>query len=153
MSLNFPNPSRSFDPDWRRIRFWGHDSAMEVRFFLEADAIFVLYPETKDTETGILAAVRRGTRAHLRRCRQGLRVGPPSKLLHADRRPLLTRRRRMTARVTVKSVCFTQPFRLGGITDVQAPGTYPVTTKEEQTASDRTARRLAMHFDDHLDCP
>ena len=56
MSLNFPNPSRSFDPDWRRIRFWGHDSAMEVRFFLEADAIFVLYPQTKDTETGILAA-------------------------------------------------------------------------------------------------
>jgi hypothetical protein len=44
----------------------------------------------------------------------------------------------MTGRVTVKSVCFTQPFRLGGITDVQAPGTYPVTTREEQTASDRT---------------
>ncbi len=56
MSLNFPNPSRSYDPDWRRIRFWGHDSAMEVRFFLEVDAIFILYPKTKDTEAGILAA-------------------------------------------------------------------------------------------------
>ena len=46
----------------------------------------------------------------------------------------------MTARVTVKSVSFTQPFRLSGISDVQAPGTYPVTTKEEQTVSDLTER-------------
>ena len=44
----------------------------------------------------------------------------------------------MRARVTVKSVRLTQPFRLSGVTDVQAPGTYPVTTKEEQTASDLT---------------
>jgi hypothetical protein len=56
MSLSFPNPSRSYDPDWRRIRFWGHDSAMEVRFFLEVDAIFVLYPKTTNTEAGILTA-------------------------------------------------------------------------------------------------
>ncbi len=56
MSLSFPNASRSYDPDWRRIRFWGHDSAMGVRFFLEVEAIFILYPKTKDTEAGILAA-------------------------------------------------------------------------------------------------
>ena len=56
MSLNFPNPSRSYDPDRGRIRFWGHDSAMEVPFFLEENAIFVLYPKTKNTEAGILAA-------------------------------------------------------------------------------------------------
>jgi Protein of unknown function (DUF1488) len=56
MSLNFPNPSRSYDPDRRRIRFWGHDSAIEVPFFLEENAIFVLYPKTRNTEAGILAA-------------------------------------------------------------------------------------------------
>jgi hypothetical protein len=56
MSLHFPNPSRSYDPDRRRIRFWGHDSAIEVPFFLEENAIFVLYPKTKNTEAGILAA-------------------------------------------------------------------------------------------------
>lgn len=56
MSLNFPNLSRSYDPDRRRIRFWGHDSAMEVPFFLEESAIFVLYPKTLKTEAGILAA-------------------------------------------------------------------------------------------------
>jgi hypothetical protein len=56
MSLNFPNPSRSYDPERHRIRFWGHDSAMEVPFFLEEKAIFVLYPRTTNTEAGILAA-------------------------------------------------------------------------------------------------
>ena len=56
MSLSFPNPSRSYDPNRRRIRFWGHDSAMEVPFFLEENAIFRLYPKTKNTEDSILAA-------------------------------------------------------------------------------------------------
>ena len=56
MSLRFPNPSRSYDPDRRRIRFWGHDSAMEVAFFLEENAIFVLNPKTRNTEAAILEA-------------------------------------------------------------------------------------------------
>lgn len=56
MSLGFPNPSRSYDPDHHRIRFWGHDSAMEVPFFLDENAIFVLYPKTGKTEAAILEA-------------------------------------------------------------------------------------------------
>ncbi len=56
MDLVFPNPSRSYDPVSRRIRFWGHDGALEVRFFLEENAIFILHPRTKNTEAGILAA-------------------------------------------------------------------------------------------------
>jgi hypothetical protein len=56
MSLTFPNPKRSYDPNNRRIRFWGHDGALEVQFFLEENAIFVLFPETENTEAGILAA-------------------------------------------------------------------------------------------------
>jgi hypothetical protein len=56
MSLNFPNASRSYDPDRGRIRFWGHDNATEVPFFLEENALFVLYPQTVKTEAGILAA-------------------------------------------------------------------------------------------------
>ena len=56
MSLAFPNASRSYDPVSRRIRFWGHDSAMEVCFFLEENAIFILYPKTRNTEEAILAA-------------------------------------------------------------------------------------------------
>ena len=59
MSLNFPNPSRSYDADRSRIRFWGHDSAKEVPFFIEENAIFVIFPQTEKTEAGILAAFDR----------------------------------------------------------------------------------------------
>ena len=38
----------------------------------------------------------------------------------------------MTIRTTVKTVRFTQSFRLGGIDDAQPPGDYDVTTDEEQ---------------------
>ena len=54
MALNFPNPSRSYDPDRRRIRFWGHDDAMEVPFFLEEEVLFKLYPRTRNAEAAML---------------------------------------------------------------------------------------------------
>ena len=56
MSLNFPNPSRSYEPDHARVRFWGHDSAMEVAFFLEEDVLFRLSPGTDSDEKAILKA-------------------------------------------------------------------------------------------------
>jgi len=54
MSLNFPNVSRNYDADHRRIRFWGHDDALEVPFFLEEGALFRLDPKTKNMETAML---------------------------------------------------------------------------------------------------
>ncbi len=60
MTLSFPNESRSYDPGLRRIRFWGHDGAIEVPFFLEENAIFRLFPRTKNVESGILAAFDEG---------------------------------------------------------------------------------------------
>ncbi|HZP20141.1 MAG TPA: DUF1488 domain-containing protein [Bauldia sp.] len=56
MSLGFPNASRSYDPDRHRIRFWGHDQAMEVPFLLDENVIFKLAPRTAHGEAGILAA-------------------------------------------------------------------------------------------------
>ena len=56
MSLNFPNPSRSYEPDHARVRFWGHDDAMEVSFFLDEDALFRLSPGTAAGEKAILQA-------------------------------------------------------------------------------------------------
>ena len=56
VKLSFPNPSRSFDANNRRVRFWGYDSAMEVGFFVEADALKQLCPEMSDTEAGFLQA-------------------------------------------------------------------------------------------------
>lgn len=56
MSLNFPNPSRTYDAPRRRIRFWGYDQSMEVTFFVEEEAVFKLCPSTQNFEAGILAA-------------------------------------------------------------------------------------------------
>ena len=56
MALNFPNPSRSYDAEGHRIRFWGHDNAIEVAFFLDEGAIFKLAPRTQNAELGILSA-------------------------------------------------------------------------------------------------
>jgi hypothetical protein len=56
MKLSFPNPSRSFDATGNRVRFWGYDSAMEVSFFVEADALRKLYPEMANVEAGFLQA-------------------------------------------------------------------------------------------------
>lgn len=56
MSLSFPNPSRSFDVTKGRVCFWGYDSAIEVSFFVEADALKRLCPAMESTETGFLNA-------------------------------------------------------------------------------------------------
>jgi len=54
MTLNFPNGSRSYDERRNYIRFWGYDSAMEVPFFLEVNALFKLDPQTRELEAGYL---------------------------------------------------------------------------------------------------
>jgi len=56
MSLNFPNHSSSYDAVHSRVRFWGADSAMEVAFFLDEEALFRLSPGTQSNEAAILEA-------------------------------------------------------------------------------------------------
>jgi len=56
MRLSFPNPSRSFDASKSRVCFWGYDRAIEVSFFVEADALKQLCPEMSNLETGFLQA-------------------------------------------------------------------------------------------------
>jgi hypothetical protein len=55
MALNFPNLSRSYDPEHRRVRFWAHDRAMEVSLFLSEGAFRRLNPSAACTETAMLA--------------------------------------------------------------------------------------------------
>ncbi|HEY2526370.1 MAG TPA: DUF1488 family protein [Xanthobacteraceae bacterium] len=54
--INFPNPSRAFDPTRRAVRFWGHDSAMEWSFFVTEDALRRLQPNVARDEAGLLLA-------------------------------------------------------------------------------------------------
>ena len=56
MALAFPNPSRSFDSTVNCVRFSGHDSAIEVSFFVEVTALEKLYPKLIQLETEILDA-------------------------------------------------------------------------------------------------
>lgn len=56
MTLNFPNESRSYDERRHLIRFWGHDSALEISFFVEVAALYKLGPLTQEFEAGFLEA-------------------------------------------------------------------------------------------------
>jgi hypothetical protein len=39
MTLNFPNPTRSYDEKRKAVRFVGHDGLFEIPFFIEAAAL------------------------------------------------------------------------------------------------------------------
>ena len=56
MVLNFPNLSRSLESNKNRIRFWGYDSAIEITFFMELDALMKISPAVEMAESGLLDA-------------------------------------------------------------------------------------------------
>jgi hypothetical protein len=56
MPLSFPNQSRFYDATRDAVRFWGHDSAMEASFFVNADALKRIKPDARPDEIGLLGA-------------------------------------------------------------------------------------------------
>jgi hypothetical protein len=56
MTINFPNPSRSYDATLRAVRFWGHDGAMEASFYVNEDALKRIQPGLRSDEAGLLRA-------------------------------------------------------------------------------------------------
>jgi len=56
MTLSFPNESRFYDATRRAVRFWGHDSAMEASFSVNADALKKIKPDMSFDEVGLLSA-------------------------------------------------------------------------------------------------
>lgn len=52
--LNFPNESRSYDATRRRVRFWGHDGALEISFSVEEAALLRIAPQTQHEEMAVL---------------------------------------------------------------------------------------------------
>jgi len=54
MAIEFPNPSRVYDPTRRAVRFWGYDTAMEWSFFVTEDALRRIQPNMQFEETAIL---------------------------------------------------------------------------------------------------
>jgi len=53
--LTFPNLSRSYEAEHRRVRFWAYDSAMEIPFALTESALRRLNPNAACTEAAMLA--------------------------------------------------------------------------------------------------
>ena len=56
MPLNFPNQSRSYDARQRCVRFWAYDEALEIPFFVEAEALCHIDPKATKDELGLLNA-------------------------------------------------------------------------------------------------
>jgi hypothetical protein len=54
--LNFWNQARSYDATRCAVRFWGHDGALEVSFFVTDEALRGLQPGVPAGEAGALAA-------------------------------------------------------------------------------------------------
>jgi hypothetical protein len=56
MSIRFLNASRSYDASRRSVCFWGHDSAFEITFCVEEDALRLISPQAHRGEAGFLQA-------------------------------------------------------------------------------------------------
>ena len=52
--LNFPNASRSYNSGRQCIRFWGHDGALEISFFMDEAALVQIAMGTPSGETALL---------------------------------------------------------------------------------------------------
>lgn len=59
MTLNFSNPSRSYDETGSGVRFWGYDGALEVAFFIEESAFKRISPGTSQNEAALMTAFDR----------------------------------------------------------------------------------------------
>jgi hypothetical protein len=54
MTLHFPNASRNYNPTQRCVCFWGHDSAFEVSFHLDEEALCKISPYVDRNEVSLL---------------------------------------------------------------------------------------------------
>ena len=54
--LSFPNESRSYDTTRHCVRFWGHDGALEVAFFVEDTALSRISPATRNSQAAMVEA-------------------------------------------------------------------------------------------------
>jgi hypothetical protein len=56
MSLQFPNPSRSYDAGRHCVSFWGYDNSREITFVVDDAMLKNLQPGVGDDERSILGA-------------------------------------------------------------------------------------------------
>jgi Protein of unknown function (DUF1488) len=54
VTLHFPNASRNYSPTRHCVCFWGHDSAFEVSFQLDEEALIKISPYANRDEASLL---------------------------------------------------------------------------------------------------
>jgi hypothetical protein len=54
MALHFSNASRNYDLARHCVRFWGHDSAFEISFYLNEEALSKISPYADRDEASLL---------------------------------------------------------------------------------------------------
>jgi Protein of unknown function (DUF1488) len=54
MALHFPNASRNYSPTRHCVCFWGHDSAFEVSFHLDEEALYKIGAYANRDEASLL---------------------------------------------------------------------------------------------------
>ena len=53
MTLQFPNPIRSYNEAHHDITFWGHDTAMEITFVIEREALELMCKQKNLDESAL----------------------------------------------------------------------------------------------------
>ena len=56
MTLNFPNHSRAYIPGKSCVRFWGHDTTIEVTLEVSTEVLKFLVPAIDNSEAALLEA-------------------------------------------------------------------------------------------------
>lgn len=59
MTLNFPNPGRSYDEKNHCVHFWTYDESLEIPFAVGSDAFYSIDPKATRSEAGFLNAFDR----------------------------------------------------------------------------------------------
>jgi hypothetical protein len=59
MKINFPNPSRCYDPAKHAVCFWGYDGSREISFLVGDSFLSGLDPHMNAGEREVLAAFDR----------------------------------------------------------------------------------------------
>lgn len=54
MTLHFPNARRHYNSTQRCVCFWGHDSAFEISFHLDEEALCMISPYVDRNEASLL---------------------------------------------------------------------------------------------------
>ena len=76
VTLNFPNPSRTYDASRHGVCFWGYDNSREITFLVDDAMLAKLNADMDSSEPALLAAFDRNRDRILGLARDLYKGGP-----------------------------------------------------------------------------